>query len=120
MARCGSNGSGFAQELLLRPQRNLYRTEWPGGGLEYHPSQGEWVRILHGNGFEVEALHELYAPADAHLYYEITTEEWAQRWPAEDLREARLPDEATNEPEHSGLTTTPSSGNRRSLRLARG
>jgi SAM-dependent methyltransferase len=84
--------SGFAQERLLRPQRNLYRTEWPGGGIEYHPSHGEWVRILRTNGFEVEALHELYAPADAdaHPYYEIVTEEWAQRWPAEDLWEARL------------------------------
>jgi SAM-dependent methyltransferase len=84
--------SGFAQERLLRPQRDLYRTEWPGGGIEYHPGHGEWVRILRGNGFEVEALHELYAPADAdtHQYYEIATQEWAHRWPVEDLWEARL------------------------------
>jgi SAM-dependent methyltransferase len=84
--------SGFAEERLLRFQRDIYRTEWPGGGIEYHPSHGEWVRILRANGFEVEALHELYPPAnaDTHQYYEIVTQEWAQRWPAEDLWEARL------------------------------
>jgi SAM-dependent methyltransferase len=84
--------SGFAEERLLRSQRDIYRTEWPGGGIEYHPSHGEWVRILRSNGFTLEALHELYAPADAdtHQYYEIATQAWAQRWPAEDLWVARL------------------------------
>ena len=84
--------SGFAGQRLLRSQRDIYRTAWPGGGIEYHPSHGEWVRILRHNGFEVQALHELYAPADAgtHQYYEIVTQEWAQRWPAEDLWQARL------------------------------
>jgi SAM-dependent methyltransferase len=83
--------SGFAEERLLRSQRDIYRTEWPGGGIEYHPSHGEWVRILRSNGFTVEALHELYAPADAdtHQYYEIATQAWARRWPSEDLWVAR-------------------------------
>ncbi len=84
--------SGFAEERLLRSQREIYRVQWPGGGIEYHPSHGEWVHILRANGFEVDALHELYPPADAttHQYYEIVTQEWAQRWPAEDLWEARV------------------------------
>jgi hypothetical protein len=61
------------------------------GGIEYHPSRGEWVRILRSNGFALEALHELYAPGDGdtHQYYEIASQAWAQRWPAEDLWEAR-------------------------------
>jgi hypothetical protein len=31
-------GEGFAQERLVRPQRGLYRVEWPGGGVEFHPA----------------------------------------------------------------------------------
>jgi SAM-dependent methyltransferase len=62
---------GVAQERLLRPQRALHRVEWPGGGVEFHPSHGDWIRVLGANGFVVQALHELYAPADAatHQYY---------------------------------------------------
>jgi predicted ATPase len=39
-----------------------------------------------------EALHELYAPADAqtHQYYDIATAQWARQWPVEDLWTARL------------------------------
>jgi hypothetical protein len=40
----------------------------------------------------VEAMHEIYAPADSadHPFYEIVTHEWASRWPAEELWVARL------------------------------
>jgi SAM-dependent methyltransferase len=83
--------AGFAGERLLRPQRGLGRVEWPTGGIEYHPSHADWIRVLRGNGFVVEALHELYAPAGAVTppYYEIVTAAWAQQWPAEDLWVAR-------------------------------
>jgi len=63
--------------------------------------------VLRRNGFTVEALHELYPPEGAVSqddaasdyaasdyaasdYYEIVTEEWASRWPAEELWVARL------------------------------
>ena len=89
---CVPEEEGVAQDHLLRPQRGLHRVEWPGGGVEFHPSHGEWVRVLGANGFVVQALHELYAPADAatHRYYGIATAEWASRWPVEDLWAARL------------------------------
>ena len=89
---CVPAEEGFAQERLVRPQRGLYRVEWPGGGVEYHPSHGEWIRVLRGNGFVVQALHELYAPADAatHQYYDIATAQWASQWPVEDLWAAHL------------------------------
>jgi SAM-dependent methyltransferase len=89
---CVPEEEGVAKERLLRPQRGLNRVRWPGGGTEFHPSHGEWIRILSGNGFVVEALHELYAPADStgHAYYDIATAEWAGRWPVEDLWAARL------------------------------
>jgi SAM-dependent methyltransferase len=82
---------GYAQDRLLRAQRGLYRTPWPGGGIEYHPSHGDWIRLLRDAGFDVEALHELYAPddADSPAYYEIVTADWARAWPAEDLWLAR-------------------------------
>jgi hypothetical protein len=40
----------------------------------------------------VEALHELYAPADAeaHEYYDIATPQRARQWLIEDLWTARL------------------------------
>jgi SAM-dependent methyltransferase len=89
---CVPADEGMAQERLLRPQRGFHRVEWPGGGVEFHPSHSDWIRVLGASGFVVEALHELYAPADAadHEYYEIVTADWARRWPVEDLWAAHL------------------------------
>jgi SAM-dependent methyltransferase len=87
-----SPDTGAAEERLLRSQRGLYRIEWPGElGVEYHTTHGEWISLLRENGFEVEALHELYAPEEraTHTYYDYVTVEWAQRWPVEDLWAAR-------------------------------
>jgi SAM-dependent methyltransferase len=91
-ALCVPEDEGVAQERLLRGQRDVRRVEWPGGGVEHHPSHGDWIRVLTSNGFVVEALHELYAPDDAsdHEYYDIAAAEWARRWPAEELWVARL------------------------------
>jgi SAM-dependent methyltransferase len=89
---CVPADEGVAQERLLRPQRALHRVRWPGGGTEFHPSHGEWIRVLVANRFAVDALHELYAPPDAgtHEYYDIATADWARRWPVEDLWAAHL------------------------------
>ena len=89
---CVPAEEGFAQKRLVRPQRGLHRVEWPGGGVEFHPSHGEWIRVLGANGFVVDALHEPYAPADAQTrqYYGIATAQWASRWPVEDLWAAHL------------------------------
>jgi SAM-dependent methyltransferase len=84
--------TGVADERLLRPQFGMYRFEWPGElGVEYVLPHGEWIRLLHANGFELEALHELQAPEGAtmHGYYDYVTAEWARRWPAEDVWVAR-------------------------------
>jgi hypothetical protein len=110
---CVPEEEGFAQQQLLRPQRRLNRVQWPGGGVEFHPSHGEWIRMLVANGFVVDALHELYAPADAktHEYYAIATAEWARQWPVEDLWAAHL----TNDPrrERSAGRQTRSASRRR-------
>ena len=67
--------AGHAGDHLLRPQHGMARMGWPGGGVEFHPSHGDWIRILRENRFVVEALHELYAAEDATTpdYYDIAT-----------------------------------------------
>jgi hypothetical protein len=91
-AWCGRNGG-------------LHRVAWRGGEVEFHPSHGDWIRVLGANGFVVEALHELYAPADAanRDYYDIATAQWASRWPVEELWAAHLainPREPSREARH--------------------
>jgi SAM-dependent methyltransferase len=84
---------GKPSEMLQRPQRGLYTLEWadPDPEVEFQPSHGDWIRLLRENGFEVEALVELYAAAGAidHEYYP-TNVEWAKKWPFEELWRARL------------------------------
>jgi SAM-dependent methyltransferase len=86
-ALCVPTDEGFAEERLVRGQRDVYKVRWPGGGIEFHPSHGDWVRLLRRFGFVVEALHEIYAPRDSgdHPFYEIVSAEWATQWPAEEL-----------------------------------
>jgi SAM-dependent methyltransferase len=86
-ALCVPAEEGVAGDRLLRGQREAYRVRWPGGGIEFHPSHGDWVRLLRTSGFVVEAMHEIYAPPDVgdHPFYEIVSGEWATKWPAEEL-----------------------------------
>lgn len=95
-ALCVPTDEGVAADRLLRGQRDAYKVRWPGGGVEFHPSHGDWVRLLRSCGLAVEALHEIYAPVDAldHPFYEIVSAEWATRWPAEELWVARQPIDA--------------------------
>ncbi|HWS58434.1 MAG TPA: class I SAM-dependent methyltransferase [Actinotalea sp.] len=92
-ALCVPAEEGVAQERLLRGQREAYKVHWPGGGFEFHPSHGDWVRLLRRSGFVVDALHEVFAPPDGadHPYYEIVSAAWAARWPAEELWVATRP-----------------------------
>ena len=80
-----------AGESLRRPQFGLRRIEWPEGGVEFHLGHGEWIDLLRSNGFEVERLIELQAPADAetHPYYAYVTADWARNWPCEEIWAAR-------------------------------
>jgi SAM-dependent methyltransferase len=89
---CVPEDGGHAGDRLLRPQNGMFRMKLPGGGVEFHPSHSDWIRIFRESGFVVEALHELYAPEDAktHDYYDIATAQWARSWPVEDLWTAQL------------------------------
>jgi SAM-dependent methyltransferase len=88
-----SPDEGTAEEQLMRPQfEGLYRMEWPGEeGVEYHPTHGQWISLLREHGFDIEALHELQAPADrtTHRYYDFVAVDWAKKWPYEEVWVAR-------------------------------
>ena len=79
-------------ETLERPQRGLHRIDWPepDGSSDFHQPHGERIKLLRDTGFELEALHELYAPEgdpDEVRYY--MRRGWAQQWPCEEVWVAR-------------------------------
>jgi SAM-dependent methyltransferase len=79
-------------EQLVRPQSGLRKVEWSDTGeVEFQLGHGDWIDLLRANGFEIERLVELYAPADAetHSYYKYVPAEWARKWPAEEIWVAR-------------------------------
>lgn len=79
-----------AGDRLLRPAFDTYRMEWPGeSGVEFHPSHGEWIRILTRAGLEIEDLVEVRPPEGATTRYPFVTLEWARRWPSEEVWKAR-------------------------------
>lgn len=102
-AMCVPADGGPAGVHLLRGPAELRTIRWPGGGLEHHPSHGDWVRLLRAHGFEIEALHELPGSGDderpgpaerpalatSASDYGIADAAWAARWPVEDLWVAR-------------------------------
>jgi SAM-dependent methyltransferase len=82
------------KEHLVRPAFGSYRIEWPDTHeVEFHPSHGEWIRLLRGSGLEIERLIEIEAPegAESHAYYSYVTAEWARKWPSEEIWVARKP-----------------------------
>lgn len=88
---CFSDAADRVAENLCRPQFGLHRLESPEGGVEFHLGHGDWVALLRENGFEIERLVELQAPADAetHPYYSYVSAEWGRSWPAEEIWVAR-------------------------------
>ena len=79
-------------EQLVRPQFELGKCEWPDTNeVEFHLAHGDWIELLHENGFEVERLVELFAnpESETHTYYKYVTAEWARKWPHEEAWAAR-------------------------------
>lgn len=89
---CFPDDDSVATTSLQRPQRTLGRIVWPSEeGVEFHPQHGQWIDMLHANGFDIVALRELYAPDSAvdHPHYQVATADWARSWPVEDVWVAR-------------------------------
>ena len=88
---CGT-ADGGPVETLQRPQRGLYRIDWTDPDeTEFQLGHGDWIRVLRESDFEIEELHELFAPDGAvdHEYY-FSNAEWAKKWPSEEIWRARL------------------------------
>ncbi|MCW2973005.1 MAG: type 11 methyltransferase [Thermoleophilia bacterium] len=78
------------QPALQRPLFGLHRVEWDDDdSVEFHLPHGEWIRLLRANGFEVERLLELQAPADAKTTSTWADSAWATKWPTEEVWHAR-------------------------------
>jgi SAM-dependent methyltransferase len=78
---------------LLRSYFDLGRTEWHDEddvSVEYQLPYGEWIRLFLANGFEIEDLIELRAPADAATTYSTYADpSWAHDFPAEHIWKVR-------------------------------
>lgn len=79
-----------ATARLRRSHFGPYRFEWSGdGSVDFHLGHGDWIRLLRGNGFEIEDLIEVRAPAGAASPFDFVTTEWAHAWPAEEIWKTR-------------------------------
>ena len=78
---------GRRRPAAARANATSLASRGPEEGSSTIPSHSDWIRLLRANGFEIDALHELFPPpdADAPGFYEIVTGDWATRWPAEDV-----------------------------------
>jgi len=77
---------------LRRSHFGMHRFDWPGiddDTVEFHLGHGDLIRVLRDNGFEILALIELQAPADAKTGYDFVDAGWAHRWPPEEIWRAR-------------------------------
>jgi len=78
------------EDRLVRPLFGMYRFDWAqDGGIEFHLNHGDWIRLLRGNGFDVEDLVEIQVPPTGRTGYEFVTGDWASRWACEEVWKAR-------------------------------
>jgi len=81
-----------AEATLLRDYFDMHRFVWPDDqppSVEFHLGYGDWIRLLRTNGFEVENLIEVRPPEGATTRYPFVTNDWARRWPSEEIWAAR-------------------------------
>ena len=53
--------------------------------VEFHLTHGMWVELLRAYGFTLERLVELRPPKGAQPRFEFVSNEWARRWPSEEI-----------------------------------
>ena len=79
-------------EQLQRDHFGLHEMNWgEGSTVEFHIPHGEWIRLFHSCGFEVEELVEPRPHEDATPAFEDNwiPLEWARRWPNEEVWKVR-------------------------------
>ncbi|HZD79980.1 MAG TPA: class I SAM-dependent methyltransferase [Actinomycetota bacterium] len=64
--------------------------KWDEESVDFQLPYGEWIRLFHANGLEVEDLVELRPPPGARTTYaDFVPLDWARRWPAENIWKLR-------------------------------
>lgn len=87
---CTPEDGGPAETALVRDYFSTYRVEFSADGpVEFHPTHGQWIRLLFAAGFVVENLIEVRPPAGAAPRFDFVSVDWAQRWPSEEIWVAR-------------------------------
>ena len=82
-----------ADDVLKRDYFDMYRFDWPDDpSVEFHLNHGDSIRLLRDNGFEILDLVELQPPPGATTSYPFVTNDWARRWPTEEVWRARKAD----------------------------
>jgi SAM-dependent methyltransferase len=78
-------------EALVYDYFGFHRLEDPtDGSITFQLPYGDWIRLFRANGLEVEDLIGLQPPEDADSgRWEFVTNEWARKWPAEEIWKAR-------------------------------
>lgn len=84
--------TGAVMDSLQKPYFGLHRLEWDDTppSVEYCLPHGKMIDLLHDCGFEIEALIEVQAPANAETnQFDYMRPEWAKQWPSEDIWRVR-------------------------------
>lgn len=90
MTACTPEDGSAPGEQLVRDYFGSYRMEFGAeNGVEFHPTHGDWIRLMRATGFLIESLIELRPPGGAKARYELVDLKWAQRWPSEEIWFAR-------------------------------
>ena len=78
---------GPVKDSMQRDYFGMHRYEWADDtSVEFHLGTGDMVRLLRKHDFTIENLIEIRAPEDAPQgRYEYMTQEWARRWPSEEI-----------------------------------
>ena len=56
--------------------------------VEFQLPHGDWIRLLHEHGFEVDDLVEIQAPEGSRSDWPYVPLDWARRWPSEEVWKA--------------------------------
>lgn len=87
---CTPTAGGSVGERLERSYFDMYRFEFAGDdAVEFHLGHGDWFRVLAKYGFAVENLLEVRPGRDVPPRYNFVSNQWARRWPSEDIWTAR-------------------------------
>jgi len=79
-----------AGDRLLRDYFGMHRFEWPDDpSVEFHLGYGDMIRLLRRSGFEVLDMIEVRPSPGTTPSHPFVTNEWAQRWPVEEVWRAR-------------------------------